>query len=205
MFRPWQAEEWRTRRTDSGWFHVDQGRSLRGLQCVQGLVTLTDVSEDTGGFCCIPKSQKYHDELMDKHARDDHNYLRVPCDFHGLKDAQGMPCCQAGDMVLWDSRTIHCSTPALKQPLSASLTSPLRLASYVCMTPTAAASSAALAKRVEMFRGDQTGTHWPHLLPLNSPQAGAAGVERSGRDLRELSREELSLLIGESNNLCSFL
>lgn len=57
VFRPWSAgsggkAHWRTR---GGWFHVDQNPRLRpGRHCVQGLVTLTDCTEASGGLVVIP-------------------------------------------------------------------------------------------------------------------------------------------------------
>lgn len=147
----------------SGWLHVDQGRSLRGMQCIQALVTLTSVTEETGGFFCIPRSHNYHEELVTSHAKDDDNYLKVPGDFPCLKDPQVMPRCFPGDMILWDSRTIHCSSPALTRP-SLPLDQPLRLASYICMVPTSKADQAVIDARVEMFRYNVTGTHWPHII-----------------------------------------
>ena len=46
--------------------------------------------------------------------------------------------CKAGDLVLWDSRTIHCNSPALKPPTTAlgyRDDELLRAVVYTCMTP----------------------------------------------------------------------
>ena len=96
--------------------HVDQGRTLRGMQCIQGLVTLTDVTEETGGFCCIPRSHHCHDELMDTYSANDDNYMKIPSDCPRLQEPHALLRARAGDLVLWDSRTIHCSSPALSRP-----------------------------------------------------------------------------------------
>jgi hypothetical protein len=101
MFRPWQQEEHPdaiTWCTQSGWFHVDQGRSLRGSQCIQGVLSLTDCNERTGGLCLIPKSHLYHDELVDSlPAHLDGNYVPVPASFHVLTHPQILPTCRAGE------------------------------------------------------------------------------------------------------------
>jgi ectoine hydroxylase-related dioxygenase (phytanoyl-CoA dioxygenase family) len=136
MFRPWQHPDLVSACTQSGWYHVDQGQSLRGLQCIQGVLTLTDCNESTGGLCLIPKSHLYHDELVDSlPTRVDGNFVPVPAPFHVLKHPQILPRCQAGtvlfwsplslftlcpagDMIFWDSRLIHCSTHSLSIPSS---------------------------------------------------------------------------------------
>lgn len=160
IFRPWQ--ECPSVRTEGGWFHVDQGRTLRGRQCVQGLISLTDTDGTTGGFCCIPGSHKHHDELIDG-CKHDGNFFKVPAGFSGLLDQQVIPKCKAGDMILWDSRTIHCSTPAIVKPTSPA-DSLLRVASYVCMTPRSLVSEEVIEARVHHYESNRTGTHWPHII-----------------------------------------
>jgi hypothetical protein len=97
MFRPWQHPDLISACTQSGWYHVDQGRSLRGPQCIQGVLTLTDCNESTGGLCIIPKSHLYHDELVDSlPTQVDGNFVPVPASFHVLNHPQILPKCQAG-------------------------------------------------------------------------------------------------------------
>lgn len=48
-FRPWSKNiDWKT--TDEPWYHVDQSSTMKGLQCIQGLVALTNSNESTGGL-----------------------------------------------------------------------------------------------------------------------------------------------------------
>lgn len=96
MFRPWHHPDLLSNCTQSGWFHVDQGRTLRGLQCIQGMLTLTNADETTGGLCLIPKSHLYHDELMETIYREG-NYIPIPPRFHVLQHEQILPCCSAGN------------------------------------------------------------------------------------------------------------
>ncbi|CAM9360576.1 unnamed protein product, partial [Ectocarpus fasciculatus] len=164
IFRPWHAkgaEEYA--KTEQGWWHVDQGHLLRGRHAVQGLVTLTDATAETGGFCVVPGSHKYHDELMDTlNRRSEKNFVFVPPSFHALQERQILPLCQAGDMVLWDSRTIHCNTSSLVQPTTLPKNELLRAVGYVCMTPASKATPEVIEKRRLIFeQGDGT-THWPH-------------------------------------------
>lgn len=53
---------------------------------------------------------------------------------HGFQPK--LVCCSAGDLVLWDSRTVHCNSPAL-EPDAQQQAVPdfIRAVAYVCMTP----------------------------------------------------------------------
>lgn len=91
--------------------------------------------------------------------------------------------CKAGDLVLWDSRCIHCNTPALveednadekeisKQPAL------LRLVAYVCMSPISMFKPDPFAfDTIEEFRRLRedfvhdgiTCSHWPLQLVSGS-------------------------------------
>mmetsp|Transcript_5229 Transcript_5229/g.8056 ORF Transcript_5229/g.8056 Transcript_5229/m.8056 type:complete len:351 (-) Transcript_5229:175-1227(-) len=193
IFRPWHSKSangmWKT---SSGWFHVDQGRTLRGLQCVQGLVTLYDATEATGGFCAIPKSHLCHDELVNEAASNDKNFVRVPHDFAALNGPQHLITCKAGDMILWDSRTIHCNTPAITPP-----TTPenelLRMVGYVCMTPSSKASKEVIENRIAIYERGLGTTHWPHIstYTANKDDPPVRSIDDAPADVR-------SLVIGKS-------
>jgi hypothetical protein len=129
VFRPWTHNiRWLT---NGGWWHVDQNASLgphrQGRVTVQGLVTYYDATAETGGLCVIPGSHLHHDEVCSRApgARLKHDYVPVHQNEPLLQAATGetvegkskqtgiLVCAKAGDLILWDSRTIHCNTPAL--------------------------------------------------------------------------------------------
>ena len=63
VYRPWRE---RGQPTKGGWYHVDQNYwnvGRRNFACVQGLVTLTDVHEGTGGLVIFPGSHMYFERL----------------------------------------------------------------------------------------------------------------------------------------------
>jgi hypothetical protein len=140
-FRPWeQRPEWRTQ---GGWWHCDQNGlrpGRKGRVCVQGLVTLTPAHEYTGGFCVMPGTHRQHDEYSRRHPYGDRqgDFLPVP---HGdpiLRHQGYLLRADPGDLILWDSRTIHCNGPALHRPSDAPRDMPvpgpselLRLVGYV--------------------------------------------------------------------------
>ena len=160
--RPGKAG-WKTR---GGWWHVDQGPKKRGLCAVQGLVALSDATEQTGGLCVVPGSHLGHDDLM-QFALADH-------DFHHVPEPRVNPCvrgrgaklvtAKAGDLVLWDSRTIHCNTPSVRDPTVATGhpdADMLRMVVYVCMVPRGRALAEVLPQREKAFAHGLGTSHWP--------------------------------------------
>ena len=70
--------------------------------------------------------------------------------------------CRAGDLILWDSRTVHCNAPASRPPAPDERVGELlRAAVYVCMVPRRFASRAVLRQRVAGYRARVTTSHWP--------------------------------------------
>lgn len=206
IFRPWHLEESDTySKTHSGWYHVDQGRLLPGFHCVQGLVTLKDVTAATGGFCCIPESHLYHNQLIegDTSHNPERNYIKMPHDFHPVGVDLPLPelliSCKAGDLILWDSRTIHCNTPALVDPIIPSIESDslLRMVCYVCMGPTEAATPAVLQQRIKLFEYGIGTNHWPHLFNGMDVESAIEGKIRI-KDINQIPVNQRALIAGNA-------
>jgi len=181
VFRPWaQKPEWRT---EGSWWHIDQNAFLPGRDrrvSVQGLVTYTDATPETGGLCVVPGSHKQHREVCERmHSQ------KLPGDFVPvleedpvLEEGGRLVCARAGDLLLWDSRCVHCNTPGFgpqpatpsdegspgAPPASAEELEVLRAVGYVCMTPAAWASNEVLAARRNAFVGNAGTGHLPHEL-----------------------------------------
>merc|ERR1712232_682211 len=159
IFRPWQHEHLGFARTHGGWYHLDQGRTLPGLQSVQGLVTLLDVDASTGGLVVVPGSHKKHAELVRYQYAED-NYVSVPASDPILELPKKLVTCRAGDLVLWDSRCVHCNAPGRRdlRPVVKSveaISAPadlLRMVAYICMTPKSKASKEVLSQRCETYQ-----------------------------------------------------
>jgi len=216
VFRP--PEENISWKTSGAWYHIDQNCYNRvGLHAVQGLVNFYPSGAYDGGFVVVPKSHKMVAEafaripdLISKRARD---YCRTPEDISFWVDGRNaiterdetnrydlLPVklvLDAGDLVLWDSRTIHCSHPATK--LDNNQKHRLkRLAAYVCMTPSALAKNLEeLAKyRVLAFQKGITTTHWPHeFYPSWLSREKLPGV---GADVVKLTDEQKTLITGKA-------
>jgi ectoine hydroxylase-related dioxygenase (phytanoyl-CoA dioxygenase family) len=144
LWRPWTHNpNWKTGLGGS-WLHIDQHPIGRpGKQCVQGLVNLLPMTADTGGNVVIPGSHLMHKKIPELYtdrlaripAQVDH--FRFPNNDPQLADSNPITChMEAGDLLLWDSRTIHCSSPptdmATADPDPNTL---IRAISLICMMP----------------------------------------------------------------------
>ena len=66
IFRPWKYNyKWLTK---NGWLHFDQNWTRnKKFECYQGLLNLCNVTNQTGGFYCIPKSHKEFNRFGEKY------------------------------------------------------------------------------------------------------------------------------------------
>jgi len=181
VFRPWAYEpSWKT----SGmWWHIDQNAKYpegKGYQCVQGLVNLFDCDETTGGLTVKPRTHKSHDEVCDRSPGSGH-FVPISRDDDILNTPARLVPCKAGDLCLWDSRTIHCNSPGQKLPDSLpEKWGLIRIAAYVCMVPRDKASFRTLAQREKLYQEHRTTTHWPHIVrPLMKDDHAVRRLERN--------------------------
>eukprot|EP01089_Gocevia_fonbrunei_P007048 TRINITY_DN1806_c0_g3_i1.p1 TRINITY_DN1806_c0_g3~~TRINITY_DN1806_c0_g3_i1.p1 ORF type:complete len:340 (-),score=75.15 TRINITY_DN1806_c0_g3_i1:56-1075(-) len=172
MHRPFEYNpNWLTR---GGWYHVDQnGHKKPGKICVQGLVNFYDAGEEDGGLVVVPDTTKIFNEICDNRPqfKDYSDFLPLATnDEKGIwkneaKDCTPVKiCAKPGDMILWDSRTVHCNAPATSArtlPTDGTVLSPRRVVCYVCMTPKSRASSEVIAYRRQCYVDGHTTSHWP--------------------------------------------
>lgn len=166
IWRPWTYEaSWKTNAGNS-WLHIDQHPIGRpGKHCVQGLVNLLPTSAQTGGNVVIPGShrlfeqipEQYSERLARIHPSIDH--FRFPNDDENLKQNQPIMChMEAGDLLLWDSRTIHCSAPSLMTPSQDQEL--LRAASLICMMPRSKSNAKVIEQRKAAVQNLTSTTNW---------------------------------------------
>ncbi len=166
LWRPWNINpQWKT---ESGqtWFHIDQHPISRpGKQCVQGLVNLLPTSEEIGGNVMVPGShkffknipQEYEERLAKLPLGVDH--FRFPNDDPKLSSQKPIMChMEVGDMLLWDSRTIHCSNSGTS--LSKGTKELIRAASLICMMPKEKSNQEVIKRRREAVKKVISTTNW---------------------------------------------
>lgn len=153
------------------WYHTDQSYFKPGFECVQSWVTAYDVDEGDATLAFMEGSNKHHKDFQDimqisdksdwyKHSGEEQSvYETFGCQEKRIR-------CKAGDMVLWDSRTIHCGT----EPIKGRDKIKIRNVVYICMLPRSLSNDANLKKKRKAFEELRMTTHWPHkpkLFPIN--------------------------------------
>ncbi|KUJ09729.1 phytanoyl-CoA dioxygenase [Mollisia scopiformis] len=146
------------------WEHIDQSPFRRGMHCVQGIINLSPSGPDDGGLVIYPGSHKLNDEFFDTQtekssweSKDLYMFEREQLEWftdRGIKPYK--VCADVGDLILWDSRTVHYGS----EPSEAS--NQIRTIIYVTYTPARLASEDSLEKKRAIFKAWGGTTHWPH-------------------------------------------
>jgi hypothetical protein len=186
IFRPPEYDEnWMT---EGGWYHIDQNVVKRvGRHSVQGFVNLIESGPDDGGLVVWPKSFS----LIQDHFARRRDLDKKKGDFVSLragdpfwKEAEEKKLrpikinLDAGDLVMWDSRTVHCNCPAKidekKKREEVSDWNLRRLVAYICMTPASMVKDEQiLNNRINAVLNGVTTNHWPHEYKSN----GGSNIE----------------------------
>jgi hypothetical protein len=108
-----------TRPKAARWPHQDQDSKIRGFQCAQGIINLIDNGPNDGGLVVMKGSHNCNDEFFKTHSMEKkEEWGAVPDDYHPFGDedikwfeSRGCEiiktCPDAGDLIVWDSRTVH--------------------------------------------------------------------------------------------------
>lgn len=215
VFRPIEYDpKWKTA---TAWYHIDQNcYNKKGRHAIQGLVNFFPSGPHDGGFVVVPKSTFMIDEAFERFpdmcSRKSRDYVRIrPEDPFWIESINKIErnetnkydlfpvkvVLDPGDLVLWDSRAIHCNCPPDRPSNDPDAKMRLkRLAAYICMTPTALATDVEklLKYRILAFQRGITTTHWPHeFQPTWSANGKHPGV---GASVVKLTPEQAKLITG---------
>lgn len=165
--------------TNKGWFnqswlHTDQSYTRNGFECIQSWVTALDVNENDATLLVLEGSNQYHGEFGRTFGITDRE------DWYKLTDqelrfyTETKQCrpvritCGKGDLVLWDSRTIHCGVEAVRGRTQANF----RAVIYLCYLPRLGTSDTNIRKKQKAFNELRTTKHHPQksLLFGKSPR-----------------------------------
>lgn len=146
------------------WPHVDQAPRKRGLHCVQGIINLSHAGPEDGSLVVIPGSHALIEEFFDTQTdpqswewRDNRYFSEKDMEFFSSRGLQPRKVlAEPGDLILWDSRTIHWGG----EPTEKSDT--IRTVIYAAYAPAKLASKEALAEKRRVFDNYGATTHWPH-------------------------------------------
>ncbi|KFA71550.1 hypothetical protein S40288_06831 [Stachybotrys chartarum IBT 40288] len=146
------------------WEHVDQSPLRRGLHCVQAILNLSPAGPEDGGLVVYLGSHALFDEFFDTQTdkRDWNTLDRCLFSVEQLqwfKDRGVHPlkvCADIGDLIIWDSRTIHYGAEPTEK------SSQTRTVIYSAYTPARLAAPDQLALKKQVFEAYGGTTHWPH-------------------------------------------
>ncbi|BGP40255.1 hypothetical protein JCM10449v2_004213 [Rhodotorula kratochvilovae] len=154
----------RTDISDLGrWPHIDQNPFRSGFYCLQGIVNLNENGADDGGLMVLEGSNRLTNRFFVETGRTDTRSWG-PIDWAGFNPDEEewffergckwiKVCAQPGDLILWDSRTMHMNCVP-KGNTDRTIT-------YVCMAPAKLMSEEDRIRRVEAFENHRGTTHVP--------------------------------------------
>lgn len=186
IWRPWWlgSQKWLPK-TEG--LHVDQNPLFKKeFECVQGMIPLYDVTEQTGGLEVVPRSHSATAKELfvsqcGEHMQSLGDFCKIPPNYYGQYEAVLLTAC-AGDLILWDSRTVHGGKvgTGVHVPNETCIPQLARLSLPVCMTPRNKASDETLRLRRAIFNEGKTTNHWPHAPRVqNQVSLGYVPIELS--------------------------
>ncbi|KAJ4417683.1 hypothetical protein N0V82_006044 [Gnomoniopsis sp. IMI 355080] len=202
-----------TGRTDikpvDAWPHIDQNpRRYDRFELYQGIANLAPNGPEDGGLVVLKGSHRHHEEHFAQlggfrpeqdMGEKENGYLYIPedADWYRTKGCEEVKVCAGeGDLILWDSRTIHWNvSPMGKQT---------RFATYVCYCPRSLMNDEDLARKQEIFQARKSTTHWPqqNVVPVDRPNYHLAIPRRpddtpdpANRDRPFVEPEETSAIL----------
>jgi len=194
IWRPWAGKNdcGVVPRTEG--MHLDQNPySKPERECVQGMVPLYGVTPGTGGLAVIPGSHLDKDKDWCKQFAGWGDWCPLPQD-DLMQGTEQLVVAAAGDLILWDGRTLHGGVVGPGEDTTAVDGTPelARLTQTVSMVPRSRASEACLKARRDGFETGITFNHRPH------ESGGGSGTvfckRRKGFTPPELTPEQSALL-----------
>ncbi len=156
------------------WFHTDQSYTRNEFECLQSWVTALDINEGDATLMVLEGSNKYHADCA-KHFNitdktDWYKLNEKEIEFYKLKCDPVRITCKRGDLVLFDSRVIHCGVEAVKGRKEENF----RAIIYLCYLPRL---NTDVKKKQKAFKELRTTKHHPCKSLLFSKNPRTYGAE----------------------------
>lgn len=168
-YQPAPSELGRKYRRRPDWWHVDQSAGNSGFQCIQGYLDIHGTpTEAHAGLQVVDQSHACFQHLADcypdpawnrtdwsRFTREDLSSALPDWD-QSIVNVTSDP----GDLVLWDSRTLHQSRVNTSDPNSETGRDS-RLVFYTAHMPQDRLSDEDRARRQDFYDNYRTSSHWP--------------------------------------------
>ena len=146
------------------WPHVDQAPRKRGLHCIQGIINLSHAGPEDGSLMVVPGSSKLFEEFFDTKTdsatwewKDYRHFSKDDMEYFASRGCKPMKVlAEPGDLILWDSRTVHWGGEPSKESKT------IRTVIYAAYAPANAATKEAMEEKAKVFMVHGATTHWPH-------------------------------------------
>jgi hypothetical protein len=181
---------------DKIWTHSDQASNQPNLKCYQSFISLT--SNENRTFVVYEKSHLLHEEYFKSRNISnsknwnliDHDYLDI------IKKSKKILKVNAGDLVIWDSRTFH-------QNQYGDPNSEERIVQYICYLPKNVNenNNVMTEKRKKYFLERRTTSHWPYPINVNGLQPQTYGDKSKLINYNNLKKPELQPYMSIINTL----
>ncbi|EGC36280.1 hypothetical protein DICPUDRAFT_94354 [Dictyostelium purpureum] len=145
----------------SMWAHFDQGSQKNDFRCIQGFLNLQPCQEFDGGLIVYEDSHLQHDAFFKESGAvsdgDWYKFQEDPQPLKWFKNCKKIKvCCDPGDFVLWDSRTIHYACPPIKHKGTGNC----REVVYVSCQPASLANERVIGQKQKAFYSKRMTSHW---------------------------------------------
>ncbi|KAI8211656.1 hypothetical protein K4K52_010007 [Colletotrichum sp. SAR 10_76] len=178
------------------WPHVDQSPTRKGLACAQGIINFSNAGPKDGGLQLLQGSSELFEDFFKQNTpKPKAENAPGQFDWYGFTEADvewflGQGCklikvnAEPGDLIIWDSRTVHYA----KLPESDTI----RTILYATYTPASLATPEDLALKSELFHKYEATTHWPHCNIFGQGKAMRNGQQCPGEREEPLEKPVLT-------------
>jgi len=204
VWRPW----WLNPNPEQNWkptverLHCDQNPHRKpGFHCVQGMVPLLPVTQVSGGLQVVPNTNtdKFQEYLKQNYKDNAFgtDWLELRSTDKYINKGVFLEA-DPGDLILWDSRTIHGGWVGTGAPETENKIVELaRMSLTVCMTPRSKANKTVIQQRRKAVAQGRTLTHWPHeYIPQGVTNSDAQNIQNWKYKAPNLTPEQWKL-VGE--------
>lgn len=144
------------------WFHFDQPRDMDStvISCVQGIACLTDSQDNDGGFVFMKNEETpigtFFDEYHERHPSCGIVWGKINMNDEVIANTPIFKVnANAGDLILFDSRLLHCNIPPSENSEVG-----YRMATYISYQPKDNVDESTEASRKQLFEQGRGTGHW---------------------------------------------